>query len=371
MANGTHRAYWFRENAATRITRPAWRVGCKGRLRYVGAGGTVTRAERERAGEADGRDASDVDLTLAGIEEAVKAIDPVFSNTPQLVDEQLCHALGRYVMVKVETVNPVRSFKGRGADFLMGRLDARQRVVCASTGNFGQAMAYAGARRGITVEVFVPADVNPVKLARIKAFGARVTVAGRDSTACQDVARGHAAITPRCILIEDGRHPAIAEGAGTIGVELLRAPPVDTIVLPVGDGALIAGVARWIKEHSPKTRIVGVCARAAPCMALSWRAGKPVSTDRSDTIAEGIEVRVPAAESVVRLRALVDDMVLVDDSDLIGGMRLAAQTLGLLLEPAGAAGLAAIRACDVPGERVATVLTGSNLRPEHLRGLTT
>jgi len=312
-----------------------------------------------------------LDLSLARVEEAARTIDPVFLKTPQFVDEQLCEALGRHVLVKVETANPVRSFKGRGADFVMGGLDRRQRVVCSSTGNFGQAMAYAGRRRGIGVEVFVPADVNPVKLARMKAFGARVTAVGEDSAVCQEAARSHAATAPGCVFIEDGKDPAIAEGAGTIGVELLQADPIDTIVLPVGDGALIAGVARWIKEHSPKTRIVGVCARGAPCMALSWRAGKPVSTDRSGTVAEGIAVRLPIAESVVRLQALVDDMVLVDDSDLLEAMRLAARTLGLLLEPAGAAGLAAIRVCDLPGERLATVLTGSNLRPEQLRALAT
>jgi threonine dehydratase len=314
----------------------------------------------------DRRSATNIDLSLASIEEASRTIDPVFLSTPQFVDEQLSAALGRQVVVKVETANPLRSFKGRGADFVMGRLDARQRVVCASTGNFGQAMAYAGRRRGIVVEVFVPADVNPVKLARMRAFGARVTAVGRDSAECEMAARTYTATTPGCVFIQDGKDPAIAEGAGTIGVELLQAAPIDTIVVPVGDGALITGVARWIKEHSPKTHIVGVCARGAPCMALSWRAGKPVSTERSDTIAEGIEVRIPVAESVMRLNALVDDMVLVDDNDLIEGMRLAAQTLGLLLEPAGAAGIAAIRSCDLPGERLATVLTGSNLRPEQM-----
>ena len=163
--------------------------------------------------------------------------------------------------------------------------------------------------------------------------------------------------------------PAIAEGAGTIGVELLAAGPFDTIVVPVGDGALIAGIARWIKHHAPETRIVGVCASGAPCMAMSWQAGRPVSTARSDTIAEGIAVRVPVPESVARLVVLVDDMVLVDDSNLLQAMQLSAQTLGLLLEPSGAAGLAAIRAGNLPGDRLATVLTGSNLRPEHLRGL--
>jgi len=238
-----------------------------------------------------------------------------------------------------------------------------ERVVCASTGNFGAAIAYAGRRHGVTVDVFAPADVNAVKRARMEAFGARVTPVGRDSAECQEAARSHAAATPGCVFIQDGEDPAIAEGAGTIGVELLRSGPIDTIILPVGDGALIAGVACWIKAHSPTTLVVGVCAHGAPCMALSWRAGRPVSTERSDTIAEGIEVRSPIAESVARLQVLVDEMVLVEDRDLLEAMGLAAQTLGLLLEPSGAAGLAAIQVHDLPGERLATVLTGSNLRP--------
>ena len=160
-----------------------------------------------------------------------------------------------------------------------------------------------------------PADVNSVKRARMESFGARVTAVGRDSAECQEAARNHAAATPGCVFVQDGRDPAVAEGAGTIGIELLRSGSIDAIVLPVGDGALIAGVATWIKAHSPRTRVVGVCASRAPCMALSWRAGRPVSTERSDTIAEGIEVRVPVTESVARLGALVDDMVLVDDAD--------------------------------------------------------
>jgi threonine dehydratase len=311
----------------------------------------------------------DLDLSIARIEEAARTIDPVFLNTPQYEDEQLSVALSRTVVVKVETANPLRSFKGRGADFLMGRLGAGPTVVCSSTGNFGQAVAYAGQRRGIAVEVFVPENVNPLKLARMRSFGARVTAVGADSAACEVAARDHVAMTRGRVYVEDGREPAIAEGAGTIGLELLPAGPFDTVVLPVGDGALITGVARWIKNHAPETRIVGVCASGAPCMAMSWRARKPISTERSDTIAEGIEVRVPVPESVVRLVALVDDMVLVDDSDLLQAMQLSAQTLGLLLEPSGAAGLAAIRVHDLPGDRLATVLTGSNLRPEHLREL--
>ena len=314
----------------------------------------------------------DLDLSVARIEKAARTIDPVFLNTPQYVDAQLNTALGRNVLVKVETANPLRSFKGRGAEFFMAQLDVgadRPTVVCSSTGNFGQALAYAGRRRNIRVEVFVPEYVNPVKLARMRSFGAHVTVIGADSAASEAAARDRVASASDCIFVEDGKEPAIAEGAGTLAIELLRAGPLDTVVVPVGDGALIAGIACWMKHHAPETRIVGVCASGAPSMALSWRARKPVSTERSDTIAEGIEVRVPVPESVARLVALVDDIVLVDDDDLLQAMQLSAETLGLLLEPSGAAGLAAIRVHSLPGDRLATVLTGSNLRPEHLRRL--
>lgn len=306
------------------------------------------------------------DLSIDRIVAACRAIDPVFLATPQYSDAQLDAALGRQVVVKVETANPLRSFKGRGADFLVGQIPAGPTIVCSSTGNFGQAVAYAGRRRDRAVEVFVPEQVNPVKLARMRAFGARVTPTGVDSAAAEAAARDRVATLPHCIYVEDGRETAIAEGAGTIGLEL-AATPFDTLVVPVGDGALITGVACAIKAHRPHTRVVGVCASGAPCMALSWRAGRPVSTDRTDTIAEGVEVRVPVPESVARLVALVDDMVLVDDRHLLDAMRLGAETLGLWLEPAGAAGLAAIRVHDLPGERIATILTGSNLRPEHAR----
>jgi threonine dehydratase len=308
-----------------------------------------------------------MDLSLARIEEAARRIDPVFLHSPQYADEQLDKALDRHVFVKVETANPLRSFKGRGADFFIDGVDARRKLVCSSTGNFGQAIAYAARRRGIAAEIFVPETINPTKLARMQSFGARVTTVGCDSAAAEAEARAYAATAADTVYVEDGRETAIAEGAGTIGLELLDAGPFDTVVVPVGDGALISGIALVMKERAPNTRIIGVCASGAPCMALSWRAGHPVATDRSDTIAEGIEVRVPVPESVARLRVLVDDMVLVDDASLLDAMRLAADALGLLLEPSGAAGLAALRDHDLSGQRVTTVLTGSNVRPEHLR----
>jgi threonine dehydratase len=312
-----------------------------------------------------------MDLDIERIERAARTIDPVFRDTPQFVDEQLCAALGRQVLVKVETLNPLHSFKGRGAEFFVERLEPGSRVICASSGNFGQAMAYACRSRSIPVEVFVPADVNPVKAARMRSLGAQVTVVGGQGDAVGDAARARTLDRTDARFVVDGYEPAIAEGAGTIGVELLRSGPFDAVVVPVGDGALINGIACWVKAHAPASRIIGVCAEGAPSMVHSWRAGRPVSTDRPDTIAEGISIHSPVAESVQRMRALVDDMVTVPDTALLEMMRVAADTLGVLLEPSGAAGLAAIAIHDLPGERLATVLTGSNPRPDLMAALLT
>src|SRR5579859_2999625 len=180
-----------------------------------------------------------MDISLANIEKAAGVIDPVFRDSPQFFDDQLSAALGRKVVLKVETANPVRSFKGRGADFRLRSLDKGEHVICASAGNFGQAMAYAGRARAIPVTVFVPTDVNPVKRARMQAFGATVIEAGADCDDSKVHARRYVESGKGRVFIEDGDDPAISEGAGTIAVELLKSGEFDTFVVPVGDAALI------------------------------------------------------------------------------------------------------------------------------------
>jgi threonine dehydratase len=305
------------------------------------------------------------DLSIERIEHAAHTIDPVFRDTPQFTDPQLGLALDREVLLKVETMNPLGSFKGRGADFLARELDPRRRLVCATAGNFGQAIAYAARAHGFAgAHVFVPAEVLPSKLARLRTLGAEVTVGGDDEEEVKAAAREYAEGDPRCRFVEDGREAAIAEGAGTIGVELLESGPIDAIVVQVGDGALITGIARWMEAHSPGTRVIGVCASGAPAMALSWRAGRVVSTEKVETIAHTLAIRAPVPESLERVRALVDEFVLVDDVEMMSAARLIAETLGLLVEPAAAAGIAAIRRHDPGGERVAAVLTGSDPRSD-------
>jgi threonine dehydratase len=302
-------------------------------------------------------------LSLERIAEAAGVIDPVFLNSPQYRAEPLESHIGCRVVVKVETINPIRSFKGRGAGYLVSTLEEPRHLVCATAGNFGQGMAYAARTRGLALTIFTSTDASPLKIARMRALGADVRPVGADF---DDAHRAASAFASQVggRLVEDGRDHAIAEGAGTIAVELLEWPePIDDIVVPVGDGALVGGVARWVKAHQPATRVFGVAAAGAPAMERSWRAGRVVALDRADTIADGISVQTPFAEAVTDLIGLVDDMLLVPDDQMVRAMRLAVNELGIILEPSGAAGLAALLANPTRfgGRLTATILTGGNL----------
>jgi threonine dehydratase len=308
-------------------------------------------------------------LSLNRIAVAAAVIDPVFLNSPQFLAESLEPHLGCRVVVKVETVNPIRSFKGRGAEFLTSTLEGRPHLVCATAGNFGQGMAYAARKRGLPLTVFTSAAANPMKLDRMRAFGADVRPIGADyDDAHREAARFAQETGAR--LVEDGRDPAIAEGAGTIGIELLRWPvPFDGILVPVGDGALLAGVSRWVKAHQPSARVIGVVAEGAPAMERSWRAGRAQHLERADTIADGIAVRAPFAEALADITGLVDDMLLVQDAQLVTAMQLTHREIGVVLEPAGAAGLGALLAHRgrFRGMLIGTILTGGNITSDQMR----
>jgi threonine dehydratase len=297
-----------------------------------------------------------VDLSLKRIEQAVAQIDPVFLNTPQFVSDRLSDEFGREVLVKVETLNPIGSFKGRGASLVAQKLDPDRTWVCETAGNFGQGLAYAGRARGAPVQVFVPPDAPAPKVARMRALGARVEVRDRPAPAAREYADAREDRT----LVVDGLDPAIAEGAGTIGVELAAADPIDTALIQLGDGALISGVARRLKAQ-PDTKLIGVCASGAPAMARSFAARRPISDAGSGTIAGPIAITDPVPESVARIIELVDDVVFVDDDEMQAAMTLIADSLGVLVEPAGAAGVAALAryAESLPRERVAVLLTGA------------
>jgi threonine dehydratase len=299
-----------------------------------------------------------MDLSLERIEAASELIHPAFLDTPQFDDDRLSAVFGREVVVKVETVNPIGSFKGRGTWLLAEQLDPERTWVCATAGNFGQGLAYAGRARGARVQVFASPGAPRRKVEQMRALGAEVEVSPKPEAAARRFAGDEA---ERRTLVRDGLDPAIAEGAATIAVELESLRPVDVALVQIGDGALISGVARWLKTRWPETRVVGVCASGAPAMAESFAAGRPLSIEGAGTIAAALAITEPVPESVARVAALVDEIVLVDDDDLRSAIRLIAENLGVLVEPAGAAGVAALRryADELAGERIGVLLTGA------------
>jgi threonine dehydratase len=308
-------------------------------------------------------------LSVERIGQAASVIDPVFLNSPQFRTEPLEKQLNCRVVVKVETLNPIRSFKGRGAEYLLATLSGRPHLVCATAGNFGQGMAFAARKRGMPLTIFASINANPLKVERMRALGAEVRLAGENFKEAHSAAKAFAA-EYGAQLIEDGRIPAIAEGAGTIGLELLRWPePFDAILVPLGDGALIGGVARWVKAHRPATQIIGICASGAPAMERSWRARQAQELGQTTTIADGIAVQSPYPEAVADLVGLADDILLVEDHALLAAMQQAHRELGVVLEPSGAAGLAALKTYRdrFKGQLIATILTGGNVTPEQMR----
>ena len=309
-------------------------------------------------------------ISIDRIREAAEVIDPAFRGTPQYVCEPLSERLGVATVLKVECINPIRSFKGRGTDYLLHRIGKQPKgFVCASAGNFGQGMAYAARKRGQLLTVFAAVTANPLKVSRMRALGAEIVLAGADFDAAKAAAKVHAHASG-AFYVEDGLLPEIAEGAGTMALELEQMDkPLDAIFVPLGNGSLINGLGTWFRHFSAATKVIGVCSEGAPSMELSWRAGKPVSTESVITMADGIGVRVPVPEALEAMRATVDEVMLVSDEEILDAMRMLFLDTGLVVEPAGAAGLAAVakRRNELAGRRVATPICGGNLTEDQIR----
>ncbi|MGE5636779.1 MAG: threonine ammonia-lyase [Nocardioidaceae bacterium] len=308
-----------------------------------------------------------VRLRLDRVRDAVNAIDPVFLDTPALACASLGEALECSVTVKVETLNPVRSFKGRGTETAaaVARSQGASRVVCASAGNLGQALAYSGSRRGLKVTVVAARSANPLKLRRIAAFGAEIRLEGEDIEDARLLAR-EIAEADGAHLVEDSLDLATCEGAGTIGLELVRDDPtLDVVLVALGGGAMASGVGYAVRSLTDHAVVIGVQPVGAPAMALSWRQGTVVETDRIETIADGVAGRCPIPEVLNDLLVLLDDVVLVREDSIKAGMRALHEHAGLVVEPSAALGIAAV--LEQPerfaGRRVTTILCGSNVVP--------
>ena len=309
-----------------------------------------------------------VRLRLDRVRAAVGEIDPAFLDTPALPCAPLGQALGCSVMLKVETLNPVRSFKGRGTETVaaVAREQGASRVVCASAGNLGQALAYTGSRRGLAVTVVAARTANPLKLRQIAAYGAEVRLDGEDIEDARLLAREIAQADRGAYLVEDSLDVATCEGAATIGLELVRDDPqLDVVLVAVGGGAMASGVGYVVRSLTEHAQVIGIQPVGAPAMALSWRRRTVVETDRIETIADGVAGRCPIPEVLDDLLVVLDDVMLVREDSIKAGMRMLYEHAGLVVEPSAALGVAAV--LEEPdrfaGRRVTTILCGSNVGP--------
>jgi threonine dehydratase len=280
---------------------------------------------------------------------------------------------GHDVFLKLETDLPTGSFKVRGAIYalsvkLAGRdgLKAVPRiteVVCASTGNHGAAVAYAARLLGVRATIFLPIDPNPVKAARIRDLGARLVESGADLSAAIDAAQEYAT-RGSAFFLHDASDPDVPVGTATIGMEIVdQLPAVDVIYVPMGDTALIRGVASAAKQRRPSIRIVGVVAFKAPAYFLSWNHGTVLESATCDTIADGLAIRRPLAPNVAAIRELVDDVVMVSEEDMIAAIDLLYAREQVIAEPAGAAATAALLKKPADALTSVVLVTGSNIAP--------
>ena len=299
-------------------------------------------------------------LDLERIRAARYVIEPVFLNTPMYEIDELGRRLGCRVSIKLETANPVRSFKGRGTELVTSLLDGHP-VVCASAGNLGQALGWSGRRRGVDVTVVASRSAPAVKLDRIRALGVELILVDGDF----EVARERAAVVARqrgVRLLEDSLDLETCEGAATIGLEL-TGTPVDTVLVALGGGAMATGIGYVLKTLTPDVEVVCVQPAGAPAMTRSWQERRVVTTDSAVTIADGVAGRFPIAAVLDDLLQVVDDAVLVSEASIMEGMRLLLDCAGLIVEPSAALGVAAILQDPdrFASRHVATVICGGNV----------
>lgn len=273
----------------------------------------------------------------------------------------------RDVHLKIETGLPTGSFKVRGAIYALSVNVARhaiREVVAASTGNHGAAVAFAGGALGVPARIFLPNNPNPVKAARIRDLGATIVEAGTDLSAAIDAAHDYAAKSD-AFFLHDAENADIPIGTATIGAEIVeQLPAVAAVYVPMGDTALIRGVASAVKHLRPSVTIVGAVAGEAPAYYLSWKAGSVVETASANTIADGLAVRRPLALNVSAIRQLVDEVELISEQELADAIALLHAREGVVAEPAGAAATAALLKHRGRSGTSVALVTGCNIAPD-------
>lgn len=308
-------------------------------------------------------------ITAAAVEQAAQDLRPYLPPTPLQPSSAFTAKVGCPIDLKLETVQPIRSFKVRGALHKLLRTHPDERaagVVTASAGNHGQGVAYAARTFGVPATVFVPEGANPLKVEAIGRLGGTVVHHGRSyQDAYVEAVRAQAETGATLVHAYDD--PDVIAGQGTVAVELLGDGPdqaeFDTVVVPVGGGGLISGIALYCKARLPGVRVVGVEPTGADALTRSLEAGEITALDRVQTVADGLAASAPGRLTYDLAARHVDTMLRVEDGELLRAIRLLFEWEHVLAEPAGAAAVAALlyHYRPEPGERVVAIVSGANV----------
>ncbi len=312
---------------------------------------------------------SPLPVSLAAIEQAAARLAGQVERTPLVRSDNLSERCGHPVHLKLETLQPIGAFKLRGAMNAIFSLDdeARKRgLVTASTGNHGRAVAYAAEKLGIPATICMSALVPTNKVEAIRALGADIRIVGRSQDDAQEEverltkSRGLTAIPPF-------DHSDVVAGQGTIGLEVVEdMPELATILVPLSGGGLAGGIAVAVKALKPRARVVGISMERGAAMHASVKAGRPVSVQEEETLADSLGGGIGLANRVTfaLCQALLDDIVLVSEDEIAAGIRHAAHEEGLRVEGAGAVAFAAVLSgkVNISGPS-AIIVSGGNIDP--------
>ena len=305
-------------------------------------------------------------ITLADVQAALERIRPSIYLSPCTMSVTFSQLTGNSIYLKLDNLQRTGAFKERGALNKLLTMSAQEReqgVIAASAGNHAQGLAYHAGRRGIKAQICMPLTTPLIKVSATKSYGAEVILHGANyDDACEEaIRRGE---QQHLTFIHPFDDDAVIAGQGTLGLEMLQQhPAIEAVVVPIGGGGLIGGIACAIKETNPKIQIIGVQTARLPSMKAAVAAGKPVTLPAAATVADGIAVRRAGDRTLPLVQKYVDDIVTVDEEEIANAVLLLLEREKTMAEGAGAAAIAALinRKIHMAGKKIAVLVCGGNM----------
>lgn len=304
------------------------------------------------------------ELSLAAIREAGKRIHGRIKETPLIHSPVFSQESGNNIWIKPENLQLTGAYKVRGAyNKILGLTDEERGkgLIAASAGNHAQGVALAASELGVQATIVMPCTTPLIKVEATRNYGAQVVLSGNSyDDACHEARRLEE--SRGLTFVHPFDDPAIMAGQGTIGLEIFEElPEVDAVLVPVGGGGLISGIAVALKSLNPRIRVIGVEPEGAMAMKKSFAAGRLYTLDHVDTIADGVAVKVPGALTFEIARHWVDEIITVSDYDLMDAMLLLLEKHKLIAENAGVLSLAGLKKLNCTGKNIVSVVSGGNI----------